>query len=295
MRNMLHAYDGKIRMLNTELAKAIPQNAPDSLYGAARHLLKAGGKKIRPLLTLLSCEAVGGNIKDILNVAVAIELIHVASLIHDDILDGDDIRRGKRAVHSFWGTERAIMAGDILYGKAVEIATRTDNTRVLKLIARATVEMCEGEILEMELQKNLKAISEEMCLKIIKKKSASLIRVAAESGAIMGEGSEDVVNSISEYGELVGMAYQIRDDVLNFISTKNILKKPVNTDLLAMRPNLVLLHCINCKSSNGIITVQETAKKFSEMAKSEIKKLNIKNRPKKAMETLADFAYQRLS
>lgn len=294
MRNMGHARDDKMRMIDSELAKALPNIEPDNLYEAASHLLKASGKRIRPLLTLLSCEAIGGNVKDALNVAIAFELLHIASLIHDDILDGDNLRRGKRTVHSVWGTETAIIAGDLLIGKAVEIATRTDCPRVLNLVAQATVEMCEGEILEMELQRNLRAISEELCLKIIEKKSASLIRAAAESGAIIGGGSEDVVKSISKYGELMGMAYQIRDDVLNFISTETILKKPVKTDLLAMRPNLVLLHRINCKSSNGIKIVQEMAEDFCEKAKLEIKKLELRPESKKAMEALADFACQRL-
>lgn len=294
MRNMGHAHDDKMRMIDSELAKALPNIEPDNLYEAASHLLKASGKRIRPLLTLLSCEAVGGNVKDALNVAIAFELLHIASLIHDDILDGDTLRRGKRTVHSVWGTETAIIAGDLLIGKAVEIATRTDYPRVLNLVAQATVEMCEGEILEMELQRNLRAISEELCLKIIEKKSASLIRVAAESGAIIGGGSEDVVKSISKYGELMGIAYQIRDDVLNLISTETILKKPVKTDLLAMRPNLVLLHRINCKSSNGIKIVQEMAENFCEKAKLEIRKLELRPESKKAMEALADFACQRL-
>ncbi len=294
MRNMGHAHDDKMRMIDSELAKALPNIEPGNLYEAASHLLKASGKRIRPLLTLLSCEAVGGNVKDALNVAIAFELLHIASLIHDDILDGDTLRRGKRTVHSVWGTETAIIAGDLLIGKAVEIATRTDYPRVLNLVAQATVEMCEGEILEMELQRNLRAISEELCLKIIEKKSASLIRVAAESGAIIGGGSEDVVKSISKYGELMGIAYQIRDDVLNLISTETILKKPVKTDLLAMRPNLVLLHRINCKSSNGIKIVQEMAENFCEKAKLEIRKLELRPESKKAMEALADFACQRL-
>jgi len=294
MRNIGHAHDGKMRMIDSELVKALPNIEPDNLYEAASHLLKTSGKRIRPLLTLLSCEAVSGNVKDALNVAIAFELLHIASLIHDDILDGDNLRRGKRTVHSVWGTETAIIAGDLLIGKAVEIATRTDCPRVLNLVAQATVEMCEGEILEMELQRNLRAISEELCLKIIEKKSASLIRAAAESGAIIGGGSEDVVKSISKYGELMGMAYQIRDDVLNFISTETILKKPVKTDLLAMRPNLVLLHRINCKSSNGIKIVQEMAEDFCEKAKLEIKKLELRPESKKAMEALADFACQRL-
>lgn len=297
MRNMLRAYDDKIRVIDAELtkvARAILRIEPDSLHEAAIHFLKADGKKVRPLLTLLSCEAVGGNMKDALKVAIAIELLHVASLIHDDILDGDTLRRGKRTVHSVWGTETAIIAGDLLIGKSVELATCTYSPRVLNLIVQAAIEMCEGEILEMELQKNLRAITEEKCLKIIKKKSASLVKVAAESGAIIGEGSEDVVKSLSKCGELMGMAYQIRDDVLNFISTETVLKKPVKTDLLAMRPNLVLLHCINSKPSNGIKIVQKIAEDFCEKTKLEIRKLRLRHDSKKAMEALADFACQRL-
>lgn len=293
MRNILQAYDAKMKAIDSELANMLHDIEPDSLSKASGHLMKADGKKIRPLLTLLSCEAVGGNAKDALNIAVAIELLHVASLVHDDIVDGDTLRRGKKTVHSVWGTETAIIAGDLLIGKAVETATRTDCPRVLNLIAQAAVEMCEGEILETELQKNLEEISVDMCLKIIKKKSASLIRVAAESGAILGGGSENVVRSISRYGELMGMAFQIRDDVLNFVSSEEVLKKPVNTDLLTMRPNLVLLHRINCEPRNGIKAAQRMAEDFCEKAKLEIRKLKLVHESKKAMEALADFAYQR--
>lgn len=294
MRNIIEAYDDMIGIINDRLVEAVPLAEPSSLYKAVGHLLKAGGKKVRPLLTLVCCEAVGGNAIDSLDIAVAIELLHVASLIHDDILDGDTLRRGMRTVHSIWGTETAIVAGDLLIGKAIEIATHTEYPGVLNLMALATIEMCEGEILERELQKNIELISEEICLEIVKKKTASLIRVAAESGAIVGGGSEKMVESISRYGELVGMAFQVRDDVLNFISDESIIKKPSRTDLTAMRPNLVLLNHANSKLDCRIKDVQETAESFSDRAKLEIRELELQRKSKNALEELADFASKRL-
>ncbi len=293
MRNITQAYDDMIGIIDQGLAEAVPLAEPSSLHEAVGHLLKAGGKKVRPILTLVSCEAVGGNAIASLDIAVAIELLHVASLIHDDILDGDTLRRGVRTVHSIWGTETAIIAGDLLIGKAIELATNAKYPSVLNLMALATIEMCEGEILERELQKNIELISEQTCLKIVKKKTASLMRVAAESGAIIGGGSEKTIESISRYGELVGMAFQVRDDVLNFTSDESIIKKPSRTDLTAMRPNLVLLNHANGELDRRIIDVQKTAERFSHRAKMEIRELGLQQKPKNALEELADFASKR--
>lgn len=312
--------DNKLKLIEEELAKAMPIGSnPRELYDAARHLINAGGKKFRPALTLLACEAVGGNFKDALPTAAAIELLHTASLIHDDIVDGDSLRRGVRTVHSIWGDEIAITSGDLLIGKAVEIMALATPPKVVNLIARACVKMCEGEMLDIKFRDNLGKISEAQYLQMVNKKSASLVRVATESGAIIGRGSEKAVTALSNFGELIGMAFQLRDDVLNIISTEKRLRKPVKTDMLAKRPNLVMIHAAKSHIGNPSIDhflkignpdfenfvkvlndigaiehVQKLSEEFSEKAKRELSKIGIVHGVEEILNKTAEFASQRV-
>ena len=267
----------------------------------------------------MACEAVGGNFRGALPTAAAIELLHTASLIHDDIIDGDVLRRGVRTVHSIWGDEVAITAGDLLIGKAVEIMALATPPKVVNLIARACVKMCEGEMLDIKFRDNLGKITEEQYLQMVNKKSASLVRVATESGAIIGGGSEKVVTALSNFGELIGMAFQLRDDVLNITSTETRLRKPVKTDMLAKRPNLVMIHAAKSHLGNPSIEhflkignpdfenfvkilndigaiehVQKLSEKFSERAKRELSKVGLVNGIEEILKKTAEFASQRV-
>lgn len=318
--NLVKILDSKLRLIEEELEKSMPIGLhPRELYDAARHLINAGGKKFRPVLTLLSCEAVGGNFRDALPTAASIELLHTASLIHDDILDGDALRRGVRTVHSIWGEEVAITAGDLLIGKAVEIMALATPPRVVNLIARACVKMCEGEILDVRFRENLEKVTEAQYLQMIKKKSASLVRAATKSGAIIGGGSKEAVTALSNFGELIGMAFQLRDDVLNITSTETRLRKPVRTDMLAKRPNLTMIHALKSYSGNppidhflkignpgiknfirilndigAIEHVQKLSEKFSENAKREVSKVGLEHGVEVILKQAADFASQRV-
>lgn len=312
--------DDKLKLIEEELEKSMPIGSnPRELYDAARHLIKAGGKKFRPVLTLLSCEAVGGNSRDALPTAAAIELLHTASLIHDDIIDGDALRRGVRTVHAIWGEEAAITAGDLLIGRAVEIMALATPPKLVNLIARACVEMCEGEMLDIRLRDNLGRVTEEQYLQMVNKKSASLVRVATESGAIIGGGSRRAVTALSNFGELIGMAFQLRDDVLNITSTETRLRKPVRTDMLAKRPNLVMIRASKSHLANPSIDhfikignpdfedfvktlndigaiehVQKLSEQFSEKAKREVSKIGLAHGVEEILKKAAEFASQRV-
>jgi len=318
--NLIELLDDKLRLIEEELKKSMPLGSkPHELYDAARHLIKAGGKKFRPVLTLLACEAVGGNFRDALPTAATIELLHTASLIHDDLIDGDVLRRQVRTVHSIWGEEVAITAGDLLIGKAVEIMALATPPKVINLIARACVKMCEGEILDIRFHKDMGKVTEDQYIEMVEKKSASLLSVATESGAIIGEGSKEAVSALSKYGKMVGMAFQLRDDVLNITSTEKELGKPVKTDMITNRPNLVVIYgarahignptlneFINLGRTNiekfvrilndtgAIERVQSLSEKFSEKAKIEIGKIKLDRDMGKILRLAADFASQRV-
>ncbi|UCH03132.1 MAG: polyprenyl synthetase family protein [Candidatus Bathyarchaeota archaeon] len=293
--DLLSTYGSTLSMIRSKLDTSLSLADPKNLYMAARRLF-SNGKLFRPFLTLIACEAVGGNINDAIDVAAGIELLHVSSLIHDDILDGAVLRRGKKTVHLVWGTEMAIIAGDLLIGKAMELITRVNCPEVHKIIAQASIETCEGEILEMELNNSFESIPFKQYQEMIKKKSASLIKTAVESGALIGGAPRKVVRALSKYGELIGVSYQIRDDVLDIISHESVLGKPVKSDFVNKRPNAVLLRMFGgLTEKKSIVQVQDMAKNIAEKAKETIETIDIPQQWKLKMELLADYVYQRNS
>lgn len=212
---------------------------PKKLYDASSHLTKAGGKRIRPLICLLSCEAVGGKMEDSLKTAVAIELIHTFSLIHDDIMDADDLRRGVPSVHSVYGESTAILAGDLLFSKAFEIS----EPDVIKILAKAAGEICEGQQMDISFEEG-GDVTEEEYLEMVRKKTAVLIQAASESGALLGGGGIDQVRLLSEYGLNIGMAFQIQDDVLDLLADEETLGKPVGSDIVEGKRSLIVIKAL---------------------------------------------------
>ena len=190
-----------IKTIEDELAVI----TPDNLQEASIYLTKAGGKMLRPALTLISAEAVGGNKEDALKTAAALELIHTFSLIHDDIMDDDDMRRGMPSVHKVWDEPVAILAGDTLFSKAFEmvIASKEENAHpanvanALATVADACVKICEGQASDMSFEGNFD-VKEEEYSEMIFKKTGALIAAATKAGAIMGGADDETVNALYE-------------------------------------------------------------------------------------------------
>lgn len=228
---------------------------PETLQEASLHLVKAGGKMIRPALTVLAAEAVGGKAKDAMKTAAAVELIHTFSLIHDDIMDQDHMRRGQPSVHVVWGDAMAILAGDTLFSKAFETVLWTeqdgvDSHRVLgalQTVVDSCVKICEGQASDMGFAERLE-VSEEEYLHMIYKKTAALIAAATRSGAILGGGSEEQVEALTEYGKLIGLAFQIQDDYLDVVSNEENLGKPVGSDIAEGKQTLLVVHTLEAAS-----------------------------------------------
>lgn len=227
---------------------------PFILYEAARHLLTAGGKRLRPFLTLKSCELVGGKEDDALPSAVAIELLHNFTLLHDDIMDKSEKRRGVPTVHTIWGVPMAIDAGDLLFAKVYE--TVLDHTpkhvpkdrvlRILSSITSSAIEICKGQAYDILFEKT-KVVTEEEYFNIVKWKTATLYGTAAKVGAIVGGGTEEEIESLHLYGFNLGIAFQIRDDVLGLVGDEALLRKPVGDDLRQGKRTILvsyaLKHC----------------------------------------------------
>ena len=209
------------------------------LYKPSVHFLINRGKLARPILVLMGSYIAGGDPLNVIDIAVAIELVHTASLIHDDLIDRDVERRGVPTVHVVYGSEYAILAGDVLLAKAIElIAPHGEN--IVKCIARAALKMGAGEALDYMYQAGKKIPTLEEYLKIIEYKTVALIKASAASGAMAVGGDEKVVNLLSLYVENIGLGFQIRDDILNYLGIVDFKPKGKGVkDVDNYRPNII--------------------------------------------------------
>jgi geranylgeranyl diphosphate synthase, type I len=236
-------------VFNIELEEYLKNGQPKSLYDAARHLPLAGGKRLRPCISMLSCDAVGGDVKRVMPFAVALELIHNFTLVHDDIMDNSNLRRNMSAVHVKFGESTAIMAGDLLFAKAFEVMHGiSGDPSVFKEVDFGLIncvrEICEGQQLDMEFERRQDVLEEEY-LEMIRRKTAVLFKFAAEGGAILGGGAREEIKALSEYGESLGLAFQIRDDYLDMSSDEGTLGKDIGNDIRNGKKTLIAVRSIN--------------------------------------------------
>ncbi len=192
--------------------------------------LRDSGKKIRPALALLAGKFYDYNLDYLLPMAAAVELMHTATLVHDDSIDKSLVRRGKPTINSVWGEEKAVLLGDYLFAKAGEFAADTQNLRVVKLFAQTIMTITSGELSQAFSAFNLKQTREDY-LQRISRKTASLFSLASESGAILSQAPEKSMQALKDYGYNLGIAFQIVDDILDFVGTMEEIGKPVGSDL----------------------------------------------------------------
>ena len=232
-------FEDAINLIDREIKGSLC-GEPKELYDATRHLHVAGGKRVRPLLCLLACDSVGSEPKSIIKSAIAVELIHTFTLVHDDMMDKDEVRRGVPSVHTLYGESTAILAGDLLFAKAFEVCDQ----RVTTILAKASVEICEGQQMDISFERK-EYIPEAQYLEMIKKKTGVLLNAATISGAILGGGTEKEIEALSNYGSEIGMAFQIHDDVLGVIADEKNLGKPVGSDIVQGKKNIIAIKAID--------------------------------------------------
>ena len=194
------------------------------------HALETTGKRVRPAITLLASNFHPHDARVIKTMASAVELLHIATLIHDDTVDNSDIRRGKATVGSIWGRNAAVLIGDYLFAKSATLVSDTGNVRVIRRFAETIMELSSGELHEMADAYDL-GQSRQQYLERIYNKTASLFTTASESGAILSGAPESSVEALRKYGYNIGMAFQIVDDILDFEGTSEEVGKPVGSDL----------------------------------------------------------------
>ncbi len=216
---------------------------PKGLYTASYHLIKAGGKRLRPVLTLLCCEAIGKDWENVLPSAVAIELIHNFTLIHDDIMDRDDYRRGVKTVHRLFGEPTAILAGDTLFAQAFEVLSKCkvdsrNLVRAFEVVADVCVKICEGQYMDMDFEKR-DDVSVEEYLEMVKRKTAVLIACSCSLPAIL-YGERIYEKALWNFGLNCGIGFQIHDDVLDIVGGDRI-GKDWCSDLVEGKKTIVYL------------------------------------------------------
>ena len=194
------------------------------------YVVKGSGKGVRPALTLLAGKFYHYNFTYLLPMAVSVELMHTSTLVHDDAIDKSVIRRGQPTINKIWGNDIAILLGDYLFAKAGEFVSDTQNPRAIKLFSHTLAIISSGEISQFFATFNLEQTREDYFQRI-SSKTASLFSLATESGAILSEAPESSVDILREYGYNLGIAFQIVDDILDFVSTEEELGKPIGSDL----------------------------------------------------------------
>jgi len=213
----------------------------------ANYLIAGGGKRIRPLLLLLSSKSLGCDSAARIRLGAVVEMLHTATLVHDDIIDEANTRRGRPSSNTTWGNAKCVLAGDWLYMQAFQTALAERNFRILDLLISLTQEMVEGELLQMEKLGHL--INEEEYFDLIYRKTACLFKVSMQLGAVvanpsMRDGERPFEDTLGEYGRNLGLAFQIVDDVLDLTANDEVLGKPAASDLREGKATLAVIHAL---------------------------------------------------
>lgn len=238
--------DALVRLAQTDMAAvdalivARMQSPVHVIPALAEHLISAGGKRLRPLLTVAAARLADIGDDSHHKLAAAVEFIHTATLLHDDVVDGSQMRRGKVAAHLIWGAASSVLVGDYLFARAFELMVETGSLRALQILAHASGVIAEGEVLQLTRAHDLR-LTQDMYLEIISAKTAELFAAAAESGAVAAGASEARIAALRDYGLNLGLAFQLVDDALDYGGSSEVLGKNAGDDFREGKATLPLL------------------------------------------------------
>jgi len=223
------------------------------------HLLSSGGKRIRPFLAILCSKLLGSNSDKISTLACSVEFIHTASLIHDDIVDGASMRRGKEAAHSIWGNQVVVLVGDFLYANALRLANLLQSQTIMDALCTATAKMSEGELVQLS-KKGSPDITEDDYMKIIQGKTAMLISAACKGGAVLGNASQQQEDAVASFGLKFGFAFQMADDILDYVAEEKTFGKILGKDLEEGKITLPLINLLKDADTREVSQIREIIK-----------------------------------
>ncbi|MGZ8153239.1 MAG: octaprenyl diphosphate synthase [Methylovulum sp.] len=252
-----------IKNLTTSETKAVDQLIINELSSdvilinqMGHYIVGNGGKRLRPMLLLLAAKALGEVNDRHLIMAAVIEFIHTATLLHDDVVDESDLRRGKESANAVWGNAASVLVGDYLYSSAFEMMVRTGNMRVMEILSKTTTAIAEGEVLQL-LNCNNPETTEAKYLEVIARKTAILFSAATRLSAVIAGASLEIEENLAQYGQHLGIAFQLIDDALDYKATKEELGKNLGDDLAEGKPTLPLIYAIqNATESEAAIIIE---------------------------------------
>ena len=251
--------ENNAKIVNKYLNSKLKGN-PKKLYDAAGHLIVNGGKRLRPYMVIRSCQILGGKSSTAMIAASAVEMVHNFTLVHDDIMDNDEMRHGVPTVHKKFGMPIAILAGDVLFSKAFQIISESKlspnaNTHLISRLAKACVDVCEGQLLDIKMADEKRIPTEKEYITMIGKKTAALFDVSCAMGAICATNKPKDISNLSDFGRNLGIAFQITDDLIGVMGDPKVTKKPVGNDLREGKKSLPILMAIKLAKGNERKTI----------------------------------------
>ncbi|MEW6387048.1 MAG: polyprenyl synthetase family protein [Thermodesulfobacteriota bacterium] len=241
-KSILKDLEAEIGAINQALVANLHTHVP-LIAEVGRHILLSGGKRIRPLLFVLSARMCGCQRDHLADFSTIFEYLHAATLLHDDVVDAASLRRGASTANTIWGNQAVILVGDFLLAKALSLAVTTNKLQILQVLGNTTTQMAEGEILQLLHAGNLD-LTEEQYFEVITRKTAVLMSAACQIGAILGDAPPPQEEALTRFGLNLGMTFQVVDDILDFIGDEQELGKPTINDVKEGRITLPLIHAL---------------------------------------------------
>lgn len=236
------------------------------------YIISSGGKRLRPMLVALSANALDYKGKDHITLAAVIEFIHTATLLHDDVVDESDLRRGNETANSIWGNAASVLVGDFLYSRAFEMMVNVDCMRVMDILSHTTNAIAEGEVLQL-LNINNPDTTEAQYLEVIRRKTAKLFEAGTQLGAVLCQADTITESQLAQFGLHLGTAFQMMDDVLDYTANPDELGKNLGDDLAEGKPTLPLIHAMNEGSDADATFIREVIQHGSREAHAEVLKV----------------------
>ena len=238
--------DEDLQRIEEEINKNLQSSVP-LIALVTRYIMRSGGKRLRPLLTVLAARLLNYQGNDHYGLSIVFEYLHAATLLHDDVVDNAELRRGRPSANTLWGNAAVVLVGDFLLATSFFLSVMSGNLNILRILSETTTSMAEGEVLQLINSDNLE-ISEEEYIEVIKRKTAILISAACQIGAILGQADEEQEEAMRLFGLNLGIAFQLRDDFLDYAGSEEEFGKPVGKDLQEGKITLPLIHAL--QSSN---------------------------------------------
>ncbi|MBP9192657.1 MAG: polyprenyl synthetase family protein [Ignavibacteria bacterium] len=256
------------------ITSSVSKDNPATLYEPIKYILSNGGKRIRPMMIIFACEICGGKMEDALNASVAIEMLHNFTLVHDDIMDNADTRRGNETIHKKWNDNVAILTGDHLIGLAYSYLIKTDSKNLKGIVDTFTegiIEVCEGQSYDKEYE-DKSAVTIDEYLMMISKKTAKMLETSAIVGALLGNGTPEQIGNIRNYASNIGLAFQIQDDLLDITADETEFGKKIGGDLVEGKKTYLLLKAME------LVSEEKDKLKIMEVVNKEIIKHDVEER-----------------